>query len=75
MRMHSPAWMRQIIRTHGLRLARARRELPLDDGVEQEGDEESALSRLKREELARKVREAIAALPPAGTRSGRNVLS
>jgi RNA polymerase sigma factor (sigma-70 family) len=61
-----PAWLRQIIRTHGSRAARRRRDLPLDDQAEQAGREESALSRMEREELARKVREAVAALPPAG---------
>lgn len=61
-----PAWLRQIIRTHGSRAARRRRELSLDEHAEQAGNEESALSRVRHDELARKVREAIAALPPAG---------
>lgn len=61
-----PAWLRQIIRTHGYRLSRRRRDLPLDDPANHPANGESALSQAQREELSRKVREAIAALPPAG---------
>ena len=61
-----PGWLRQIIRTHGGRIVRQRREEPLENAGKVASQAEPVSRRLEREELRRHVREAIARLPDAG---------
>jgi len=64
-----PAWLRQIIRTCAYRITRKRRELPTADVVELADKKLTPAEALARQELHRKVREAVHALPPAGRRT------
>lgn len=60
-----PGWMRQIVRTQALRITRARREAELPEGTEAVDCSSSPSESAERDELRRKVREAIGSLPPA----------
>lgn len=63
-----PLWFRRIVRTQAIRILRHRRELPLplDEGDHQAvATQETPIRRIEREELARRVREALQTLPEA----------
>jgi len=59
-----PGWFRQIVRTHANRVTRKRREVLVEKPVELSSEASSPRRRAEEEELRRKVREALHALPP-----------
>lgn len=61
-----PAWLRQIVRTQAHRITRKRRELPIAKVADLSDKEPTPPETLDRQELHRKVREAVELLPPAG---------
>ncbi len=65
-----PSWLRQIVRTHVNRINRRWRELPLSESVERTlKSDASPCQRREREEIQRRVRQAIRVLPESGRRT------
>ncbi len=61
-----PAWLRQIVRTHVNRMRRKQRELPQTLSAEPASKGTSPCQRQEREEIQRRVRQAIRVLPEHG---------
>ena len=64
-----PAWFRQVVRTAANRIERRRREAPLPEGQEPTGAGAGPREEAERREVAKRVRDAIARLAPAGRES------
>ena len=64
-----PAYLRQIVRTQAHRILRRRREDLREADPDVPADGPSPLEQLQRDELRRRVRRALASLPPAGRRT------
>jgi len=63
-----PAWLRQIVRTHANRIRRKQRELPLNE-VEPVFAGLSPRQQKESEELRKRVRQSLRALPESGRRT------
>lgn len=61
-----PGWFKQIVRTHAHRILRIRRELPLTEDMEANGEALTTGERLIQDELRAQVRDALHNLPGRG---------
>lgn len=64
-----PGWLRQILRSEAIHMARLRREKTLDDAAGQASGDPTPFARIELNELKDRVREALGTLSPAGRRT------